>query len=236
MSDLCQQDLHLCPSSPHAFDGLRTRARRFGKRASTRFFNSEIIPHWVRQINSAGREAKVLGESRSLTRCSPRGLDIQRRALPTVVPASARDLLTTQAFCHSTGLRYNENRAFGLSWGITNTRGSWDITDQQGRAWTFEIDAIRHDRIRITDHADEEARADQLSCDEIFFSVLHGEIIEDYPTAKPYPSCLIYGDSSIGEPIHSVWAYNPETKWAVLITVYRPDPERWINWRKRRRK
>ena len=98
------------------------------------------------------------------------------------------------------------------------------------------IDAIRDDRIRITDHADEEAQADRLSFDEIFFSVLQGEIIEDYPSDKPYPSCLIYGDSFTGEPIHSVWAYNAETKWAVLITVYRPDPERWVDWRTRREK
>ena len=98
------------------------------------------------------------------------------------------------------------------------------------------IDAIRYDRIRITDHADEEAQADHLSFDEVFFSVLHGEIIEEYPTDKPYPSCLIYGDSFIGEPIHSVWAYNPATKWAVLITVDRPDPERWVNWRIRRKR
>lgn len=98
------------------------------------------------------------------------------------------------------------------------------------------IDAIRYGRIRITDHADEEAQADHLSFDEIFFSVLHGEIIEDYPTDKPYPSCLIYGDSFVGEPIHTVWAYNPATQWAVLVTVYRPDPERWINWRIRRKR
>jgi len=98
------------------------------------------------------------------------------------------------------------------------------------------IDALREHRIRITDHADEEAQADTLSFDEIFFSVLQGEIIEDYPTDKPYPSCLIYGESFTGEPIHSVWAYNMETKWAVIITVYRPDPNRWINWRTRRKR
>lgn len=97
------------------------------------------------------------------------------------------------------------------------------------------IEAIRTNRIRITDHADEEAEADQLKFDEIYFSVLNGEIIEDYPTDKPYPSCLIYGQTFGGEPIHTVWAYNEPTRWAVLITVYRPDPNRWINWRKRRR-
>ncbi len=41
-------------------------------------------------------------------------------------------------------------------------------------------------------------RPHQLAFDEIFLSVLHGEIIEDYPTDKPYPSCLIYGQTFSG--------------------------------------
>jgi len=96
-------------------------------------------------------------------------------------------------------------------------------------------EAIQHGRIRITDHADEEAQADHLSFDEIFISVFQGEIVEDYPNDKPYPSCLIYGDTFRKEPVHSVWAYNQNNQWAVLITVYRPDPKRWINWRTRRK-
>lgn len=55
------------------------------------------------------------------------------------------------------------------------------------------ISSIQGKRIRITDHADEETQADGLTFDEVFFSVLQGEIIEDYPTDKPYPGCLIYG-------------------------------------------
>jgi hypothetical protein len=98
------------------------------------------------------------------------------------------------------------------------------------------VEAIRENRIRITDHADEEVRADHLSYEEVFFSVFQGEIIETYPTDKPYPSCLIYGDTFKGEPVHSVWAYNQENRWAVLITVYRPDSKRWENWRRRRSK
>jgi len=96
------------------------------------------------------------------------------------------------------------------------------------------INAIRNNRIRITNHADEEAEADHLSFDKIFVSVFQGEIIEDYPNDWPYPSCLIYGDTFGGEPVHSVWTYNAKNRWAVLITVYRPDPNRWIDWRTRR--
>jgi hypothetical protein len=97
------------------------------------------------------------------------------------------------------------------------------------------LEAIQANRVRITDHADEEAEEDHLTFDEIYFSALHGEIIEDYPTSKPYPSCLIYGQTFGGDPVHSVWAYNASNQWAALITVYRPDPNMWINWRERRK-
>ena len=99
---------------------------------------------------------------------------------------------------------------------------------------TSIINAIQSNRIRISEHADEEAESDKLTFDEAFLSVLHGEIIEDYPDDRPYPSCLIYGQTFSGDPVHSVWAYNDENQWAVLITVYRPDPDRWINFRERR--
>jgi len=96
-------------------------------------------------------------------------------------------------------------------------------------------DAIEGNRIRVTDRAVEEAHAEGLALSEICFSALHGETIEDYPDAKPYPACLIYGATPDGEPVHSVWAYNEISRWVALITVYRPDPRRWVNWRKRRR-
>ena len=70
------------------------------------------------------------------------------------------------------------------------------------------IEAIQTNLVRITDHADEEANSDQLTFDEIYFSVFHGEIIEEYKDDRPYPSCLIYGKTFGGDPIHSVWAYN----------------------------
>ncbi len=98
------------------------------------------------------------------------------------------------------------------------------------------VDAIQDSRIRITDHADEEAENDGLTFEEIYYSVLHGEIIEDYPRDKPYPSCLVLGRTFAGVPVHSVWAYNDVSKWVVLITVYCPDPDRWVDWRERKRK
>ena len=97
------------------------------------------------------------------------------------------------------------------------------------------VHAIQKNHVRISDHADEEAEADELTFDEIYFSVMHGEIIEHYPDDRPYPSCLIYGMTFSDDPVHSVWAYNEENQWAVLVTVYRPDPDLWINWRERKK-
>jgi hypothetical protein len=96
------------------------------------------------------------------------------------------------------------------------------------------LESIEANRIRITDHADEEAYNDRLSFDEILASISGGEMIEQYSEDKPYPSCLILSKNVKDEPIHTVWAYNHEAQSSVLITVYRPDPEQWIDGRIRR--
>jgi len=47
---------------------------------------------------------------------------------------------------------------------------------------------------------------------------------------------LVYGNNFKDEPIHSVWALNDDNGWAVLITVYKPDPERWVDFKQRKKK
>ena len=96
------------------------------------------------------------------------------------------------------------------------------------------ISAIQANRINITQHARKEAKDDNLLLDEILYSTQKGEVIEDYPTDTPYPSCLISGKNQDDQPIHSVWAYAMGSQIAILITVYRPDPNQWIEWKIRR--
>jgi hypothetical protein len=95
--------------------------------------------------------------------------------------------------------------------------------------------AIQTGKVRITDHAYEEANADSLKFDEIYFSALNGVVIEEYQDDSPFPSVLIFGQTFGGDPVHSVWAYNEKKQWAVLITVYRPDPNLWIDCKLRKR-
>jgi len=94
------------------------------------------------------------------------------------------------------------------------------------------VTAIEKGSIRITDHALDEAKADGIVIPRVLDGTAVAEIIERYPDDRPYSSCLVYGECD--GPLHTVWAYNEADGWAVLITIYRPDPRRWINWRTRR--
>lgn len=97
------------------------------------------------------------------------------------------------------------------------------------------VQAILDRRVRLTRHSVREATADRLSRQEVFDSVqTGGQIIEDYPEAFPLPACLVLGYSISGEPIHSVWGYDEAKQTAVLVTVYLPDSDLWLDWRIRR--
>ena len=96
------------------------------------------------------------------------------------------------------------------------------------------IEAIEAKRVLLTSHAKAEAEEDGLEFDTIYYSVFEGEIIKDYPEDRPCPSCLVLGMTASGEPVHSVWGYDQGKQIAILITVYRPESDLWIDWRIRR--
>jgi hypothetical protein len=96
------------------------------------------------------------------------------------------------------------------------------------------IESIKARLFRITDHADEEASNDGISLMEALDSILTGEILEQYPHDKPYPSCLVLSELENEQAVHTVWAFNQATQSSVLITIYRPDPRKWVNGRLRR--
>lgn len=61
----------------------------------------------------------------------------------------------------------------------------------------------------------------------------NAKIIEDYPKDKYGPSCLILGFTDQNRPLHIQCSY-PSRPTLKIITLYEPDPERWINFEKRR--
>ena len=93
------------------------------------------------------------------------------------------------------------------------------------------------ERVFYTRHARAEMRLEEfgpIQEQEVFEAVQSGKVIEHYGEDEPYPSILIYGRTVAGRPLHAVCAYVPEDDWAIVITVYEPDPARWINFERRK--
>lgn len=87
--------------------------------------------------------------------------------------------------------------------------------------------AIRAGAYRVTAHAADEMLDDGIGEQELMAATLSGEIIEDYPTAFPFPACLVLGRLPGAAPVHAVWALDAAACYAFLVTAYRPDPARW---------
>lgn len=78
-------------------------------------------------------------------------------------------------------------------------------------------------------HAFTEAFKDSLSVEDMLYTVLNGEIIEEYPERA---RCLIYAKLPTGIPVHTVVDYGHEE--IHIVTAYIPDSRKWINLRVRR--
>ena len=91
---------------------------------------------------------------------------------------------------------------------------------------------------RFTDHARREMENEPfgaIQVDEVLRVLQAGEIIEQYPQDKPYPSCLVLGRTAEGRPLHIVCAPVSTERRLIVITVYQPDPARWDAEFKRRK-
>ena len=53
----------------------------------------------------------------------------------------------------------------------------------------------------------------------------NGEIIEEYESDYPYPSCLLYGVSNKNEVLHIACGFDGQKLW--IITAYYPDNMKW---------
>ena len=93
--------------------------------------------------------------------------------------------------------------------------------------------AVRRGEHGFTLHATSQTTSEGIPLSEVEAAIcsLTAELIEDYPEDPRGPSCLLLGYASIGDPPHVVCSHPPNV---AIITVYRPDPDRWADYRLRR--
>lgn len=90
---------------------------------------------------------------------------------------------------------------------------------------------IRQREYRFSDHSVKRMIKRNVTRQEVESTILTGEIIEEYPDDKYSPSCLVYGKTEIGRDLHVQVSLPP---MVVIITVYEPDPEEWVDYKVRR--
>lgn len=99
------------------------------------------------------------------------------------------------------------------------------------------IDELRRkfasELFEFSKHAVDQTILREISVQEIRESIHKGQIIEDYPNDKYGPSCLILGVTKNKRPLHIQCSY-PSRSIIKVITVYEPDPEKWIDFKIRR--
>ena len=81
------------------------------------------------------------------------------------------------------------------------------------------------ENLEITLHAAKRLEQRGIVTDDILSCIHTGEIIEQYPDDYPLPSCLIFGKSVSGKPLHVVVGSDLDTLW--IITAYYPNPDKW---------
>lgn len=88
-------------------------------------------------------------------------------------------------------------------------------------------------QFEFSKHAVDQSIVRRVTVQEIREAVAAGEVIEDYPDDKYGPSCLLFGYTPAGRPLHIQCSY-PSRPLVKIITLYEPDASLWVDFKVRR--
>jgi hypothetical protein len=92
---------------------------------------------------------------------------------------------------------------------------------------------IARGQFEFSQHAVDQSLVRHISIQELREAIAVGEVIEDYPDDKYGPSCLVFGVTLVRRPVHIQCSY-PSRPLVKIITLYEPDPQRWVDFKVRR--
>ena len=102
--------------------------------------------------------------------------------------------------------------------------------------WEKLLNLVQRGEMMVSEHGYEEIAADDIRVRDIVSGVANAEVIEDYPEYRKGPCVLVLQSDRDWRPIHAVWGIpRGFSSPAVLITAYRPNPERWTDDFRRRK-
>ena len=90
---------------------------------------------------------------------------------------------------------------------------------------------VRNRQYEFSKHAVDQSIIREISVTELEDAIVNrSEVIEGYPDDKYGPSYLILGFTQENRPLHIQCSY-PGRPFVKIITLYEPDPNRWIDFR-----
>jgi hypothetical protein len=96
---------------------------------------------------------------------------------------------------------------------------------------------VQRGEYQVSLHGFRELAADDIVAEDAVTGVATAILVEEYPDSRKEPSVLVLQRDRDGRPIHVMWGIPKASGTsAVMVTAYRPEPERWSEDFTRRKK